>query len=398
VGQAPIKRNPISSAALKGYILEEVVAFLISNAGYRLLTRKKDDEVDLDWSSNGLQVRGRGGCHQADVLGELAWAPAFSNPIRLFIEAKWKTAERVSIHEIRHAVGILQDINQSLSTVPRRNVTFTNERYTEEVALYGRGFCYSYRYAICSTSGFSENAQAYALAHQIALIDLSLDQFEPLRNAIDELANSILDQYIKDRIQAIGETTRRPRFVQQVRSHIRHEFWEELGGDIEIEQLSSSYDRFFDDLFHVVGEIGELFVGVSATGFLLFLKADDHNLMLRHMNASLDPIVEIHWGLDRPDDWQITVRQKDEMADQELPVCKLTFHLPEVLIKALQARGEQGRPAVALNIKGQHFSRITVIRMTSRKTLFCTLNLDLLSLESARRDLERRRTRGRRRS
>jgi hypothetical protein len=88
------RRAVISASGLKGYLLEEVVASLISKAGYRLLTDPRDDPHDLSLMGNGLQVRGRGGYHQADVLGELSWAAAFGNPIRLFIEAKWRGESR----------------------------------------------------------------------------------------------------------------------------------------------------------------------------------------------------------------------------------------------------------------------------------------------------------------
>src|ERR1700721_3107592 len=110
------RRSIIAPGALKGYLLEEGVASLIRKAGYRLLTNSQDDPHDLALMGNGLQVRGRGGYHQADVLGELSWAPAFGSPIRLFIEAKWRGDGRgkVGIPEVRQAVGILQDVNQIL--------------------------------------------------------------------------------------------------------------------------------------------------------------------------------------------------------------------------------------------------------------------------------------------
>lgn len=113
------RRAVISSGVLKGYLLEEVVASLIRNAGYRLLTRPEDDPHDLSLMSNGLQVRGRGGFHQADVLGELTWAPVFGNLIRLFIEAKWRGhgRGRVGIPETRHAVGILRPIVEETDDV-----------------------------------------------------------------------------------------------------------------------------------------------------------------------------------------------------------------------------------------------------------------------------------------
>lgn len=176
------RRAIISSSALKGYLLEEIVAFLISKAGYRLLTAVSDDPHDLDYMGNGLQVRGRGGFHQADVLGELLWTPAFGNPIRLFIEAKWRGEDqaRVGIPEVRHAVGILQDINQSLVTAKSRSREAQNVGDNEDTATIGRGFCYNYRYALCSTSGFTRGAQTYALAHQIALLDLSHADYEDI--------------------------------------------------------------------------------------------------------------------------------------------------------------------------------------------------------------------------
>lgn len=64
--------------AAHGYVLEEVLAWLIRNAGYRLLVDPIQDERELARRGAGLVVRGRGGVHQADVLGELAWIPAFT--------------------------------------------------------------------------------------------------------------------------------------------------------------------------------------------------------------------------------------------------------------------------------------------------------------------------------
>ncbi|EIG61255.1 hypothetical protein Bra1253DRAFT_06080 [Bradyrhizobium sp. WSM1253] len=135
------RRAVISPGVLKGYLLEEAVASLIRNAGYRLLTSPEDDPHDLSLMSNGLQVRGRGGFHQADVLGELTWAPAFGNPIRLFIEAKWRGhgQGRVGIPEARHAVGILQDVNQVLVTVQPRPAGIAPALTNEDITNSGRG-------------------------------------------------------------------------------------------------------------------------------------------------------------------------------------------------------------------------------------------------------------------
>lgn len=72
---------PISRDSLRGYVLEELLAKLIQNTGYRPLADASQDPDELENRPNGLAVRGRGGAHQVDVLGELLWIPAFTFPI-----------------------------------------------------------------------------------------------------------------------------------------------------------------------------------------------------------------------------------------------------------------------------------------------------------------------------
>lgn len=76
-------------AQLRGYLLEEALAWLLRNSGYRLLVDQSQDPDELVLNGNGLCVKGRGAEHQVDVLREFAFTPAFSLPIRLFLEAKF---------------------------------------------------------------------------------------------------------------------------------------------------------------------------------------------------------------------------------------------------------------------------------------------------------------------
>ncbi|MEU2999422.1 hypothetical protein ABZ684_17910 [Streptomyces sp. NPDC006995] len=50
-----------------------------------------------------------------------------------------------------------------------------------------------YSYAIFSTSASTQDAQEFALAHQISLINLALPDFPPLRNLVRESAKSVYD-------------------------------------------------------------------------------------------------------------------------------------------------------------------------------------------------------------
>ena len=78
----------ISEESLRGYILEEVLAYLIRTTGYELLVDPSQDPRELGRKGSGLVVKGRGAVHQVDVLGELKWIPAFTFPLRLIVEAK----------------------------------------------------------------------------------------------------------------------------------------------------------------------------------------------------------------------------------------------------------------------------------------------------------------------
>jgi hypothetical protein len=146
----------MNEEALAGYLLEELLASLIQSAGYRLLTDCSQDPHELCRARNGdLLVRGRGGNHQADVLGEFMLVPTFSQPVRLFVEAKARRST-TGVPTIRNAVGTIVDVNEAWMHNYSRNRTR-----------------YHYRYALFSISGFTAPAQSYALAHQISLVDLS---------------------------------------------------------------------------------------------------------------------------------------------------------------------------------------------------------------------------------
>ncbi|WP_344515389.1 hypothetical protein [Dactylosporangium maewongense] len=173
-----------SLPALRGYLLEEALAWLVRASGYRLLTNVADDpDGALTSAGNGLLVKGRGANHQADTLGEFVYVPPFSLPIRLFVEAKFRDGT-TGIEAVRNALGVVSDVNENYIQLepgrrPRRR--------------------YRYVYTLFSTSGFSAPAQEYAIAHQISLVDLSGDAFDWLRSAVGQAAAEVfeLEQSLK---------------------------------------------------------------------------------------------------------------------------------------------------------------------------------------------------------
>jgi hypothetical protein len=164
----------MSLASFKGKLLEEILAFLIRNSGYQLLVDPAQDPDELGRRGNGLVVKGRGAVHQADVLGQLGWMPAFTFPIRLFVEAKWQDSSKIGLGEVRNAVGVLQDINQNYSVQNGPNRQRLIRRF-------------NYTYTLFSTTGFTAPAEEMALAHLISLVDLSGPEFADLRSAVNDL-------------------------------------------------------------------------------------------------------------------------------------------------------------------------------------------------------------------
>lgn len=112
---------------LQGYLLEEALAWLLRNSGYRLLNSVKDDPDELTTARDGsLRVRGRGSHHQVDVLGEFTFTPAFSLPVRMFLESKFTTG-KIGLATVRNAHGVIHDVNQNFTlTIPTRRRSATD--------------------------------------------------------------------------------------------------------------------------------------------------------------------------------------------------------------------------------------------------------------------------------
>lgn len=321
--------------SLKGYLLEEVLAYLIRNAGYRLLVHPSQDPRELRARANGLVVVGRGGMHQADVLGQLHWVPAFTFPIRLFVEAKFRR-QRTQIRDVRNAIGIVEDLNQNYSASP---------------SPYGPTLQrFSYRYALFSTSGFSTEASNLALAHQISLIDLSGPDFGALRSLVEQLAALAVDR---------DEWTSHE--VRNLRAYIRRQLgtWPQdvpLTDRLVLAERQFNVAQFDDVLLSGVRELQELFVAMAKGPFLLILRPDQPERFLQRLQERRTDRVVIRWrrgpGL-RP---QWTIRPADEPQ-----AYSLAFGLPPPLEEWIFG-DEDVAAARALNVKDVALSDITIYR------------------------------------
>lgn len=187
---------------VRGYVLEELLARLLYSSGYRLLVSETQDPEALKRGAHGLLVCGRGADHQADVLGELTLPVPFSLPLRVFVEAKYRR-KPTGLPEVRNAHGVVHDVNEHHSTASAGSRTIPMRRF-------------HYRYTLFSASGFTKPAQQFALAQQIALVDLSNSGFAGLLAAADQAAHKLLDLAIRNQAS--------PFPIGQVRTALRLAF------------------------------------------------------------------------------------------------------------------------------------------------------------------------------
>ncbi|MER6784942.1 hypothetical protein ABT330_09955 [Streptomyces sp. NPDC000658] len=292
---------------LRGYLLEEVLAWLLRSSGYRLLT-EQDDPARPPWKvlekrKHGLVVRGRGAWHQADTLGEFQYVPPFSLPIRLFAEAKF-TRLKVGLPTVRNGHGVVHDLNENVVT------TLSNGSGPHRPRVR-----YHYSYAIFSTSGFTQDAQEFALAHQISLIDLSLPDFQPLCDLVRVAAKSVYDA------MKPMPPSQRPT-VYEIRNYLRRhllDLWDEPAADAS--SVTDPLDMLAAGLRRR-SSLG-LVLAFPAAPFVLGLVSNDLRAFVRHALEQPTHAVRVHRS-HRSVGHPVWL-----MEPLEGPAYRLTFSLPE---------------------------------------------------------------------
>jgi Restriction endonuclease len=140
---------------IRGALLEEIVMLLLKRSGYRQV---RAGEEGTRLGASGLEVKGRGSWHQIDAFVAPLHSHAFIHPIRLIVEAKCYEERTVDIRTIRAIVGTLMDIGQNYFSEQIEGMEVQVQRFNYHAALF-------------STTGYSTEAQQYAAAHQVFLIE-----------------------------------------------------------------------------------------------------------------------------------------------------------------------------------------------------------------------------------
>jgi hypothetical protein len=326
----------IGEPALRGYLLEETLAWLLRSSAYDLLVSADQDPAELVANGNELRVRGRGTTHQVDVLGQFAYTPAFSLPVRLFLEAKFH-ARPCRIDEVRNALGVIEDVNQNYTTDPDSSRPRRRFQY-----------CYS----LFSTSGFSDDAQDFAIAHQISLIDLSGESFEGLRMAVYTAAHELREAAREHRVRAFPLTWTR-RTLRLILG---------TADQIQVPEVSSNAPVFLSQAEASLGRLAnalhkhaavELLLGFPTAPFIVTLATENRQSFMRY--AALHPSHRVHLrrrGQGDHAEWSITPYEEPGIYD-------LHFVLPRRL-ESWISENETYRRLRTSTIKSDFLSAIMI--------------------------------------
>lgn len=281
----------LSTKQIRGLVLEEIILGLLRKAGYRIL-KAGEDALIRDGKAGSLEVQGRGEWHQIDAIVTYDYTPAFLFPIRLGLEAKayfptyehpsgkLKSSGRVGIEVIRNAVGVVKDLN---------------ENYFSDVAQTLKLKRYNYVYSVFSLYGFTENAQRYAVAHQIYLIQYHHNY---LFNGIKEILSRLEGTVVRQNEQLIIRETLRDFFrnPEEYREELRNVFGQEfeLIRNLleEVQRVGGSYFGLLNGEYpiHVISETPiDEFLDRDEYEVPIWVREDGTvNISLRNKNISFE--------------------------------------------------------------------------------------------------------------
>ncbi len=315
--------------------------------GYRIVSA--GDEGTKSGHS-GLEVEGRGEWHQIDALAAFDFTPAFMYPLRLLLEAKcYSDSRKIGIDVVRNAVGVLKDISENYFTLK------TGTGHSDKILKVQR---FNYQSAIFSTSGYSSNAERYAIAHQVFLI-----QYDnvPLFKVIADGLKAIDESYFVK-----GELTKKD-FVKRVRRFARHL----LNGEGPPRILTFSdkgLNKIQSDIIAPLREIKGSYFG------MLQGKWPMHLLSKKPLPDSLfkdNDILKCRVYGRNSSTWSFVPRHIQQDSDNWF---RLEFDLPtEIAELVREAKGDKIEVA---HVKMNHFSFISVSGMIGGLRRQVRLELD----------------------
>lgn len=330
----------------RGVLLEIVLAKLIEVNGYEII--RNEDGREIERRSNNLNLKGRGGFHQFDTLGRFKITPPFVYPIRLFVEAKFYSKHPVGIDKVRMGVGILADVNSNYSTVDLDDNELSIERY-------------HYHYAIFSTTGFSEPAQRFAIAHRIHLVDLSGEEYKVFKDLIYSIVEyfSLNENEDKVRDEFLEFKTLFANALDSTNLNILFESNANFNDDGLIHMITILKD-YIDNQLMYLATINSPFI------IPLLTEPKFNELLKRNPHQKIG----INWGEEKPEKWIIVAT--DRKLNNRITI---NFTLPKLLLDYMMSNDD--KYDTAKDIKERKIGTFVFLAYLDKiNPTLCTLKFD----------------------
>ena len=328
----PYPSRMVRKEALRGYVLEEFIARLVKDSGFDLLVHDSQDSFALTMKSNELNIFGRGAEHQVDVLGQLRAQIPLTYPLRIFIEAKFRKG-KTGLPTLRNALGVLNDVNEHYSWRAANQASITDR--------------YDYRYAIFSTSGFTDDAVQYAITQRLSLGDLSTPVFRWLLDAADSTAAAVLDLAKRHGISKIR--------IREVRTALRQALGTMPTGlplskrrhglpRAELRDIAEAAAERIDNALYVAF--------ATDSPFIVFLQPDEVEDARDFLNARVARRGgnNLTVARARPSEWLVTTEGARE-------AMTLRLAIPEGFARWVLAEPTRGEPGDPGGVAGARLSR-----------------------------------------
>ena len=310
-----------------GKAFELFVKRILINIGF---SEVRSDGLYIFDGAPGQMIQGLGEAHNADVLLEPPVQTPFYSKTRLLIECK-EYRTKIGLNVIRSALGLREDINH-FNIVDVNELTERRQQNRRAVSpIHDR---YSYQVAVASLNGFSTQAQKFAAAYRIPLIEFN-----------------------------------------------KLPFWHDFCNTIGYDELRFNARRIiFDDinsetrLIDLADQIGQrMAVAITSSGQILFLYHTTNE------RIRFDRKYSLHWS-NPQSPW--TLRTGEET---------YLFQLPDGILKTWlnNSNDELQMKQEAIHCKEEFLSNMVVYYTVYGQPAIKMISIDRFELEEAMQELQR---------
>jgi len=349
---------------IKGALLEYIVRQLLKNCGF---TNVRADNL-FSFERGGLFfINGKGAAHDADIIMNPPIQMPFAYPTQLLFECK-AHGSVANLPFVRNALGLRNDLNE-FEIVTRDSILRRQNNRRASYAMDTRTR-FLYQVGVASVNDFSKPAIEFSANNKIPLLSLSWFLGPDAIRDFNNITQSLIDDFDNQDIQNL------------------YDFLKDREGDLYDNKYNIAHQFLQSD--NIIGDIVTAanvtirfsYVGLLETGDMVFLfaRSRSEDNVLNQLNGLTFLKAEIHWLIDRPNVWRLTVydrRNRERQTDFD-------FYVPKRIFNHWKTFNLD--KSVALDIKQDFFSKVFVFNQRNNpEAPFSIINIDREWLDRVRR-------------